>query len=124
MYPKVNHKANSKSGLRIKLIGSILAAGIFVGYLMNPLDLFVPRSAKFEWALFREVRQGQTITEVVAMLGEPVQVGEAQAHTGCPKCKFQVFQGNPPWWLVSYREAWVITDENGVVTQVIENSEP
>ena len=125
MYPKVNHKIGSDV-MRFKTIlvlATILTGSVTCFFILNPLDFFVPKSSKFSWTKFRELRPGSRLDEAIESLGAPVKVGTAQ-DSSCPNCRYHIFLGDPPWWLLSHREAWVVTNEAGEVVQVLENSEP
>lgn len=89
----------------------------------NPFNFFVRRSERFSMKAFRSVRAGVRIEDVIANLGKPIKIVRSDQDLGCPGCVAYYFLGDPPPWLVSYQEAWLLVDHGRVVTVII-NSEP
>jgi hypothetical protein len=89
----------------------------------NPFNIAVQSSDKFTVAKFLSIGEGDTIAEVMELLGEPIRVERADP-SDCKDCTFYYFEGNPARWLVAYREAWVLVGPDGIVKQRILHSEP
>jgi hypothetical protein len=110
----------------MKWIASSTALTLAIVYLYfaNPFNWFVPKSSDFDVESFYAVAAGQSIEYLTHKLGEPTEVRDYVGLDGCAGCKVYVFEGPPPDWLFSFREAWVITDKNGVVIRRVVNTEP
>jgi hypothetical protein len=73
---------------------------------------------------FRAIKPGTRIEDAIARLGKPIDTVHSQYDLGCLGCTAYYFQGNPPPWLLSYQEAWLLVDSRGKVVTVTVNSEP
>ena len=94
-------------------------------FLANPYNFFVPRSAHFSTSRFKSIDLGTPIADAIKLLGEPVKiVKEDRFDPSCPSCTAYCFMGEPPDWVISFQEAWLIADHQGRVTRVFINSEP
>lgn len=91
----------------------------------NPLNLFVPRSEHFSLKRFQAIEPGTSITDAIKLLGEPIKVVEKDRFDpSCPTCVAYCFMGEPPNWVISFQEAWLIADERGQVVHVFLHTEP
>lgn len=101
-----------------------LVALLWLG-IANPLNLFVPRSARFSQDRFRSIKPGTPIIEAIKLLGEPIKtVREDRFDPSCPACVSYCFMGEPPSWVVSFQEAWLVADQQGRIVRVFVNAEP
>jgi hypothetical protein len=89
----------------------------------NPLNLFVRRSAHFSMKKFESIQRGTKIEKAISLLGKPVIVRKTSGLI-CTDCTAYHFLGDPPPWLLCYREAWLLVDSHGRVVDAIVNSEP
>ena len=110
-----------------KLIVAVSAIGLFliiwIG-LANPFNWFVRSSSKFTLKDFPAIQKGSRIEDAIARLGPPIAVVREGPALGCPDCSAYYFLGDPPPWLLSFREAWVLVDKQGWVVAETVNSEP
>lgn len=91
----------------------------------NPLQLFVPRSEGFTFDRFNSIQPGSSIESAIGLLGKPVQVIRDDTHDlSCPSCTHYCFMGNPPDWVVGFKEAWLIVDAQGRIVRKFVNTEP
>lgn len=111
---------------RTKLASCIVLSllGLLWFWAANHFNLFLRRSQHFSMETFRAIKPGTRIEDAIARLGEPVDVVRSKYDLGCPGCTAYYFQGNPPPWLVSYQEAWLLVDSRGEVVTVTVNTEP
>jgi hypothetical protein len=72
---------------------------------------------------FLSIQPGTNITDAVKHLGTPINIVYSGHDLGCPHCEAYYFLGDPPQWLPSYQEAWLLVDHGRVVTVTV-NSEP
>ncbi|MEO7417874.1 MAG: hypothetical protein ABI163_12500 [Thermoanaerobaculia bacterium] len=112
-----------------RLVFFLLAVASVVALLWfgiaNPFNFFVPRSSRFSTSGFREIKLGTPIGEVVKLLGEPVKVVKGNRFDpACVGCVAFCFMGEPPGWVVSFQEAWIIADQRGHVVRVFFHAEP
>lgn len=113
--------------MKRRIIGASLILGLAAIIWLaaaNPFNIFVPRSSHFALSKFRDIKVGMRIEDAISQLGEPVKVVKSNYDLGCPGCKVYYFMGDPPSWLLSFDEAWLLVDQQGRVAQAIENSEP
>lgn len=89
----------------------------------NPFNLFVTRSDRFSMEEFRSIQPGTDIADAIKHLGKPINIVHGKDDLGCPNCEAYYFLGDPPRWLPSYQEAWLLVDRERVVTVTV-NSEP
>jgi hypothetical protein len=89
----------------------------------NPFNFFVRRSDNFSMKNFLEIQPGARIEDAISLLGRPIIVRKA-AGLVCQDCTAYHFLGDPPPWLLSYQEAWLLVDKRGQVVTVTVNSEP
>ena len=89
------------------LVCITLGLCVFIFILGNPLNVAVQSSDRFTVAKFLSVSQGDSIDEVVKLLGAPIRVERADPYD-CEDCTLYYFEVNPANWLVAYREAWVL----------------
>lgn len=73
---------------------------------------------------FLLIEPGSNIDEAVAKLGEPIKIVRSDSGLGCPGCATYYFLGDPPQWLASFQEAWLVVDTRGRVVTATVNSEP
>ncbi len=111
--------------------GLILLAAAAAAYLLiwpvlaNPLNLFVPRSERFSFSLFQTIKPGASIADAIKLLGAPVKiVKENRFDPSCRDCIAYCFLGDPPDWVIGFREAWLIADRQGRIRRTFINSEP
>lgn len=105
----------------------VAVALLLLGYIViaNPFNLFLDRSSRFSHQNFERVRKGMSVDELVNLLGSPVQVKPLGSdYWMCPGCSSYCFMGNPPDWLVFYREAWVYVGPDKVVRKKFFNTQP
>jgi hypothetical protein len=72
---------------------------------------------------FRSIQLGTDIADAVKRLGRPINIVHSDHDLGCPHCEAYYFLGDPPQWVPSYQEAWLLVDHGRVVTVTV-NSEP
>lgn len=72
---------------------------------------------------FQAIQPGTRIEDAIARLGKPIRITRSEYNLGCPGCSAYYFLGDPPPWLISFKEAWLLV-ENGRVVSVTVNSEP
>jgi hypothetical protein len=89
----------------------------------NPFNFFVRRSAHFSMREFQSIQLGTRIEDAVSLLGEPIMVRKS-AGLVCTGCTAYHFLGDPPPWVLSFQEAWLLVDTRGRVVTVTVNSEP
>ena len=101
----------------------VLVLLIWLG-LANPFNWFVRSSPNFSLRDFRAIQKGSHIEAAIARLGAPIAVVRGGPALGCPGCSAYYFLGDPPPWLLYFKEAWLLVDRQGRVVAVIVNSEP
>jgi hypothetical protein len=99
----------------------VLVAWVFIA---NPMNFFVRRSDRFSFEEFESIKSGTRIEEAVARLGKPIAVVTGPDDISCPKCTAYYFLGDPPSWVLSFREAWLLVDTKGRVVAVTVYEEP
>jgi len=109
--------------LLVILIAAVALSGLAL-ILLNPFDWFLDRSERFTVDGFLAIEPGMEITDVVERLGEPIRTSTLGELHRCKGCRAYFFLGNPPGWLIMYREAWVIVDTDGTVVQRVLLEEP
>lgn len=108
---------------RIVITGIILAAvllviaGAWAAIVVNPFEWGAEHSTRFTWEKFDEVRPGQSIAQVIVLLGEPIRSPTVYEGTTANertricievgRCRQYQFAGTQ---LVGGREAIVIAD--------------
>lgn len=91
----------------------------------NPFNFFVPQSVRFSLSRFQTIEPGTSVADAVKLLGEPIKVvKEDRFDPSCPTCIDYCFMGEPPNWVVGFKEAWLIADQQGRVVRVFVNTEP
>jgi hypothetical protein len=90
----------------------------------NPLNIFVRRSDHFSMMEFQSIEPGTHIDDAITRLGPPIKVVRSRYDLGCPGCVAYYFLGDPPPWLISFEEAWLLVDTRGRVVTATVNSEP
>lgn len=105
-------------------LGALLALIILAWFwAANPLNLFVRKSDRFSKEKFLSIQTSSNIRDAINLLGEPILVRKSLGLT-CKNCMAYHFMGDPPRWLISYQEAWLLVDRQGRVVTVTLNSEP
>lgn len=94
-----------------------LSASLVALVVLNPFNWLAQRSANFTEDRFLSVQPGTDISQVIALLGDPLKTQEVSPIHDCPGCKAYCFLGEPPIWVVEFREAWVIVDPAGKVVE-------
>ena len=92
--------------------------------VVNPFDWFLDRSEHFTVDGFLAIEPGMEVTDVVDRLGNPIRTTSLGDLHRCQSCTAYLFLGNPPDWLIMYREASVIVNDDGRVVQRILLEEP
>lgn len=111
--------------LVIVSIAAVSVIGLLWFGLANPFNLFVPRSARFSLSRFQGIELGTSIADAIKLLGEPVKVvKEDRFDPSCPACIAYCFMGEPPNWVISFQEAWLVADQRGRIVRVFVNTEP
>jgi hypothetical protein len=108
--------------LLISLFLVILIGLVWLG-AANPFNFFVRRSDHFSMKEFRSVRPGTNVADAIRRFGRPIDIVHGKYDLGCPHCDAYYFLGDPPQWLPSYQEAWLLVDHGRVVSVTV-NSEP
>jgi hypothetical protein len=114
---------------RMKMAGVVasfmIVLFVVIGWIViaNPFNFFVQRSERFTVERFLSLRNGSSIEEAVALLGEPIFVRKSIGIT-CRNCTAYHFLGHPPKWLICYDEAWLLVNPQGTVVGSTLNSEP
>jgi hypothetical protein len=120
--------ANSRASMSIKpklIVGVASTILVSIALIVNPFNLFLERSSRFNPQNFERVREGMSADDLVDLLGAPVQVRLLGAdYWMCPGCSAYCFMGNPPDWLVFYKEAWVYVGPDKVVRKKFFNTQP
>ncbi len=109
------------------LIGFLLACllGGMILIAMNPFNWFVKKADGFDMRLFRQIEPGMQAADVVKLLGEPIRISDIAVYKPSDAGKqYYYYMGDPPEWLVSYTEAWIIISPDGKVVRTIINLEP
>lgn len=109
---------------KIKLLALLVVIALVWFGLANPLNLFVRRSVKFSEEEFLSIRPGTPIADAIERLGSPVKVVPTKYDLGCSDCVAYYFLGDPPSWLLSFEEAWLLVDARGRVVAVTLQGEP
>lgn len=111
---------------RLKVALFVLLAIIAFTWLgvANPFNFFVRRSADFSEEEFLAIKAGTRIEDAINQLGAPIQVVRSRRDLGCPGCVAYYFLGDPPSWLLSFQEAWLLVDRQGRVVTVTLHGEP
>jgi hypothetical protein len=112
----------NKRGKVILLIVLSLLGLLWFG-AANPFNLFVRRSEHFSLKVFQGIQPGTRIEDAISLLGDPIDVRKS-AGLICEGCTAYTFLGDPPPWLLCYKEAWLLVDERGRIMTVTVNSEP
>ena len=73
---------------------------------------------------FESIKPGTHIEDAIDRLGAPIGVVRSRYNLGSPGCVAYYFLGDPPDWLLSFQEAWLLVDTQGRVVTVTVNSEP
>jgi hypothetical protein len=73
---------------------------------------------------FQAIKPGTRIEDAISRLGPPIRVVQTRYDLGCAGCTAYYFLGDPPGWLLSFQEAWLLVDASGRVVAVTVNSEP
>jgi hypothetical protein len=89
----------------------------------NYFNLFVRRSEHFSRNEFRQIRPGMDVQDAISVLGKPILIRKSGGLV-CKDCTAYYFLGDPPSWLPSFEEAWLLADNQGRIVQVVENAEP
>ncbi len=115
----------SAAGCLIMLffLGCLLGAIIFV--LLNPFNWFIKKADGFDLEVFRQIEPGMQVSEVIDLLGEPIRISEVGVYSDSDIGKqAYYYMGDPPDWLASFVEAWVVIGPDGKVLHTIINHEP
>lgn len=111
--------------LFIVALGFMSAWALLWLIFANPFNFFVPRSERFSMAQFRMFVPGSSISEAISVLGQPVAIVKRERPgSHCPSCVSYCFMGEPPDWVISFKEAWLVADQSGRVVRVFVNTEP
>lgn len=111
-----------KSGKILILLVALIAL-LWVG-AANPFNFFVCRSENFSMGKFLSIRPEMRLEDAIAKLGPPIKVVPLQSALECTECTAYYFLGDPPPWLLSFREAWLLVDPQGRIVTTIVHSEP
>lgn len=128
---------NDKTRLHGKLIWKLVLvvatvlAGAYIQVVFNPIGLGIAKSSRFSWARFEQVKRGQTIGEVIELLGEPIRAPEVLEVTEpddiCfpTECRIYLFFGlsYSGWPVLGYREAIVVVGPDGGVVSAVSREE-
>ena len=118
----VGERTMKKRGtLALFVLVSLCALVWFVA--ANPLNLFVRRSDRFSMEKFRSIKPGMRFDDAISLLGKPIIVRKSGGLI-CKDCTAYHFLGDPPSWLLSYQEAWLLVNSRGQVVTTTVNSEP
>jgi hypothetical protein len=113
--------------MKKKIIVKIAVLLLFLFFawmaLANPFNLLVRKSAHFSLKKFTAIKPGTTLEAAVAQLGAPIGVVHSRSSLGCPECSAYYFLGDPPRWLLSFNEAWLLVDAHGRIVAVTVNTE-
>jgi hypothetical protein len=111
--------------LLVKVLAFVVVAVCVYIFFANPWNWFVRRSDHFSEEKFLAIKPGISIEEVVKILGKPLRTIKIDADYGqCPSCTSYYFMGDPPDWLVSFKEAWILVSPDGKVRSTVLNLEP
>jgi hypothetical protein len=93
-------------------------------FIANPMNFFVRHFDRFSFSAFESIKTGARIEEAVARLGKPISVVDSSDDLDCPKCTAYYFLGDPPAWVISFQEAWLLVDAKGRVVAVTVHEQP
>lgn len=109
---------------KLLLVLSATLAIAVAAAVLNPGNIFTPRSARFSLDKFDELKIGDSADIAVDKLGEPIDIRPAAALGGCDGCSVYLFLGNAPRWVFLYEEAWVLVDNQGAIASKVHVREP
>ena len=92
--------------------------------VLNPGNVFTPRSARFSLDKLDELKIGDSANIAVDKLGQPIDIRPAAPLGGCDGCSVYLFLGNAPKWVFLYEEAWILVDNQGAIVSKVHISEP
>jgi hypothetical protein len=117
--------------LRFKHVALVVALLLFVGatlfVIANPFNWGVRKSARFSFRRFTRIERGMTVEQAIVLLGQPLHVVNGIEPPLCPSpstCRNFVFADEAKPWVVAYKKAWVIVDQNGRVVNTLLYEEP
>lgn len=117
--------------LRSKPVALVVALLLFVGVatfvMANPFNWGVRKSSQFSLRRFARIKPGMMIEQATDLLGQPVQVVNGTEPPLCPPpsvCRNFIFADNAKSWVVAYKKAWVIVDEDGRIVNTLLYEEP
>ncbi len=99
----------------------LLVAVLGTVALLNPYDIFTKESEFFTMERFWSIEVGTPVSEAIALMGEPILIGESDA---CEGCKFYQFSGEYPDWVWGGTECWYLVDADSRVLKRIRVIEP
>ena len=109
----------------IFLLAATVVYGILWIGIANPFNFFVPRSDNFSMRRFSTIKPGSSMADAINLLGKPLKVvKEDRFDPGCLACSEYCFMGEPPRWVIGFREAWLIADKQGKIVRVFVHTEP
>jgi hypothetical protein len=117
---------------RRKAVGAIactlvVLCGTLLIVLVNPFNWGVQRSEHFTQEKFDSIRMGESIGEVTKDLGRPIGVTNRVGFPGICRegeCAIYTFTGKASRWVLSYKEAWVVVNQQGRVVHTVMYNEP
>ncbi len=75
--------------------------------------------------VFQLVKPGMQAVDVVRLLGEPIRISDVEVYKPSDVgLQNYYYMGDPPQWLMSYTEAWVIIGPDEKVLRTTVNFEP
>lgn len=87
----------------------ILFLDIVFIFMCHPGDIFLKKSSRFTLEKFKKLKNGEHISNVIEILGEPVKIEKldenCDAYNFC--CPYSFFEGG--------LECWVLVDDNGYI---------
>jgi hypothetical protein len=105
------------------VLSATLVIAVGVGVL-NPGNIFTPRSTKFSFDKFERLQIGDPADIAVEELGEPIDIQPAGPWGDCKGCSVYLFLGDAPKWVILYEEAWILVDSRGTIVSKVRVREP
>jgi hypothetical protein len=110
--------------LKILVVALPVLSVIYI-LVANPFNFFTKKSSRFSEEKFLSVKSGDSIAQVIDVLGEPLYIKEVEDRfADCLGCKVYYFMGSPPSWLIFFKEAWIMVGPDGKVRWTILHLEP
>lgn len=110
--------------LKAILVILFILAALYL-LIANPFNLFTKKSSRFSEKKFLSINSGENISRAIEILGQPLHVERVdESLADCSGCKVYYFMGDPPQWLVCYKEAWMMVGPDERIKWTILNLEP